>query len=117
MITGLASAIFVDATTQTEIKKAHLNLEACGLFVQRKDGSFFKVAIPEDCVAFQIGQASQVATDGALIATPHLVKGIQMAHVARNTFAVFIQPPNDFCLKKDYTFGQFTQEVLQQHYA
>ncbi len=66
-------------------------LQDAGLFIKSRDDSFIKVSIPEDCIAFQIGEAAQIASNGKLVATPHLVRGVCQEHLARNTFAVFMQ--------------------------
>ena len=77
----------------------------------------FQVHIPRDCLAFQMGEALEIASDGFLIATPHCVRGVRDAGIARNTFAVFIQPPMKTLLKPGYTFDAFTQDVLKRHYT
>lgn len=52
-----------------------------------------RVCIPPDCIAFQIGESAQIATGGALRATPHFVKRPSPElSVARVTLAVFLQP-------------------------
>ncbi|KAJ1531124.1 hypothetical protein HK405_001719, partial [Cladochytrium tenue] len=74
--------------------------------------------IPREALAFQLGEAAQVASGGLLEATPHLVRAASSAaSVARNTFAVFLQPDVD-CVVGDagVTFGEFTAEVLKRHY-
>ena len=124
VITGLVSAIYFDETDPVSIKevdKSDANvakaLEPAGLYIQSRGDEFVqvnnslrlyvscqtqilckpifqKVKIPEDCLAFQIGEAAQVASEGLLVATPHLVKGASFPNVARNTFAVFMQVSN-----------------------
>jgi isopenicillin N synthase-like dioxygenase len=74
------------------------------------------VHIPPDHLAFQIGEAAQVASKGALVATPHLVKGASLPNIARNTFAVFLQPNMDQKLLPDLTFDEFSTEVFKRHY-
>lgn len=69
-----------------------------GLYVRTRDGAERRVAIPRDCVAFQMGESSQVMTGGLLRATPHAVQALawpQSRNVSRATFAVFMQPDND----------------------
>ena len=85
--------MFMDETTYTEIEKSTISphLKDAGLYVQSKEGDYFKVVIPDDYLAFQIGEAAQVASRGLLKATPHLVRGAFKENMARNTFAVFMQ--------------------------
>ncbi|KAJ3295905.1 hypothetical protein HDU79_008030 [Rhizoclosmatium sp. JEL0117] len=88
-----------------------------GLYIQLPDGSFTKVGIPEDCVAFQVGQAASLLSKGVLRATPHLVKGSDAGGVERSTFACFLQPDVDFVLTQEgKTFSQFSEEILADHY-
>ncbi|KAI8825806.1 uncharacterized protein EV422DRAFT_514202 [Fimicolochytrium jonesii] len=134
MLTGLTSAMYVDeseAGTYTEIDAANIaaqnaqmgrNLAQSGLYIKTRGGKFVKVKIPKDAVAFQIGEAAQIASRGLLVATPHLVKGAPIPAgsgmvIARNTFAVFMQPNVDHKLTADQTFHQFTEEVMKRHYA
>lgn len=52
-----------------------------------------KVVIPEDCLAFQIGESAQIVSGGMLRATPHAVLMPRCARdVARITLVVFLQP-------------------------
>jgi isopenicillin N synthase-like dioxygenase len=57
-----------------------------------------QVAIPPCDVAFQVGEAWQIASGGMLRATPHCVRATPAGasksapRVSRNTFAVFMQP-------------------------
>ncbi|KAI8836140.1 hypothetical protein BC829DRAFT_405877 [Chytridium lagenaria] len=124
MLTGLTSAMYVKDTdpTYTEINISSLpaaekgDLESSGLYIQSRGGEFIKVNIPRDCLAFQIGESSQVASGGLLVATPHLVKSGGAKEVSRNTFAVFMQPNVGHELKPGLTFDAFTQEVMKRHY-
>ena len=52
---------------------------------------FHQVNIPTNCIAFQLGEAAQIASNDVFLATPHLVKGVARKGLARNTFAVFLQ--------------------------
>ncbi|KAJ3105584.1 hypothetical protein HDU97_007926 [Phlyctochytrium planicorne] len=124
MITGLTSAMYVkdDDPEYKEIVISSLpenergDLEGSGLYIKSRGGEYIKVNIPRDCLAFQIGEASQVASNGLLVATPHLVKSGGAANVSRNTFAVFMQPNVDHQLTSAMTFDQLTQEVMKRHY-
>jgi isopenicillin N synthase-like dioxygenase len=67
-------------------------------------------------LAFQIGEASQIASGGFLVATPHLVRGSSYPNLSRNTFAVFMQPNVNYKLTPELDFAEFTKQVLQRHY-
>ncbi|KAL2915888.1 hypothetical protein HK105_204589 [Polyrhizophydium stewartii] len=122
MLTGLTSAMYVDESNG-EIKDADKSnpdvaaaLEPAGLYIQSRGSEFVQVKIPADCLAFQIGEAAQVGSRGLLVATPHLVRGAAYPNLARNTFAVFMQPNVDYPLTADKTFNDFTKEVMKRHY-
>ncbi|KAJ3219553.1 hypothetical protein HDU67_000498 [Dinochytrium kinnereticum] len=124
MLTGLTSAMYVK-DTDPEYKELDISslpleergdLESSGLYIKNRGGEYIKVSIPRDCLAFQIGEASQVASGGLLVATPHLVKSGGAANVSRNTFAVFMQPNVDHKLTDMLTFDGLTQEVMKRHY-
>ncbi|KAI8999268.1 hypothetical protein BC832DRAFT_564677 [Gaertneriomyces semiglobifer] len=131
MLTGLTSAMYINeisepyqelntssTTLSPSLSKA---ISQSGLYVKTRSGNMVKVNIPKDCALFQIGEAAQVASRGLLVATPHLVKGAEIGkdegRVARNTFAVFMQPNVDAKLTPTQTFHDFTQEVMKRHYA
>jgi len=60
------------------------------------------VNIPSDHIAYQIGESSQILSGGLLRATPHAVQAVRWPEsqfTGRATFAVFMQPDNDFELK------------------
>lgn len=89
----------------------------CGLYIKDKSGEYCKISIPRDCLAFQIGEAAQVASMGLLVATPHLVRGLCSESIARNTFAVFMQPNVDEMLTPTESYYDFTQKVFNRHYS
>jgi isopenicillin N synthase-like dioxygenase len=69
-----------------------------GLYVRTRGGQERKVVIPRDCIAFQIGESSQIMTGGLLRATPHAVQALAhpaSRNISRATFAVFMQPDNE----------------------
>jgi isopenicillin N synthase-like dioxygenase len=68
-------------------------------------------------LAFQIGEAAQIASRGLLVATPHLVRGAAYPNMARNTFAVFMHPNADDLLKPGYDFAAYSKDVWQRHYS
>ncbi|KAI8906013.1 hypothetical protein EDD86DRAFT_193442 [Gorgonomyces haynaldii] len=122
MLTGLTSAMYIDesSTEYNQVDKSNPDLvkalEPAGLYIQTRGDTFVQAKIPFDRLAFQIGEAAQIASRGLLVATPHLVRGAAYPNVARNTFAVFMQPNVDHQLLPDLNFDQFTKEVMQRHY-
>jgi isopenicillin N synthase-like dioxygenase len=108
VLTGLTSAMYVNEKTP-ELKEFDFDNEEIanymrnsGLFIKDRHDKFTQVQIPSDCLAFQIGEAAQIASRGLLVATPHLVRGVSYDGMARNTFAVFMQPNVDAILKPGY---------------
>jgi isopenicillin N synthase-like dioxygenase len=78
-----------------------------------------KVMIPPDCLAFQTGEALELATAGRLWATPHCVRvgaGDDTQHVSRETFAVFMQPDVNQHISETETFGEFSKRIFDDHY-
>ncbi|KAI8810702.1 hypothetical protein BJ742DRAFT_886180 [Cladochytrium replicatum] len=119
MLTGLTSAMYVvDSDLELKEVLSHPDIENSGLYVLHHDGVYYKINIPKDCLAFQIGQASSVSTKNVFKATPHLVRGAPSQVLARNTFAVFMQPSVDYVLDAEtgLTFEKFTQDILKEHY-
>jgi isopenicillin N synthase-like dioxygenase len=122
VLTGLTSAMYIDESDPSfpEIDKANptvkKTLENAGLFIKDRFDQFTQAKIPSDCLAFQIGESAQLASRGLLVATPHLVRGAAYPKMARNTFAVFMQPNVEHELKPGYNFAQFTDDVFKRHY-
>ena len=91
---------------------------AAGLYIRARSGAVVRAAIPPACLAFQLGAATERNTGGRLVATPHCVRaaaGPAAAGVARNTFAVFMQPNFDVAMAGEVegaTFGSFSEEVI-----
>jgi isopenicillin N synthase-like dioxygenase len=78
-----------------------------------------KVAIPPDSLAFQTGEALELATARQLRATPHCVRvgaGPGVENVTRETFALFMQPDTNQILSEGETFGSFSKKVFDEHY-
>ncbi|GFH32487.1 DIOX_N domain-containing protein, partial [Haematococcus lacustris] len=109
---------------------------AAGLYIRNRRGQVVQVAIPADHIAFQVGEALQVHSGGLLCATPHYVRGARgpgTADLARNTFAVFMQPdvavPMDTPegvtdeqvavgqWRRGQTFGEFSTATFEQYYT
>jgi isopenicillin N synthase-like dioxygenase len=92
---------------------------ASGLYIRTRGGDLTKVAIPVDSLAFQTGEALEIATGGKLRATPHCVRvgaSPDAKKISRETFALFMQPNTNQHLSSTETFGQFSKEVFQEHY-
>jgi len=90
-----------------------------GLYIRTRGGALTKVSIPPDCLAFQTGEALELATGGSLRATPHCVRGGAgpgMEGVSRETLALFMQPDTNMQIAKEETFGQFSKRVFERHY-
>ncbi|EGG22113.1 hypothetical protein DFA_02003 [Cavenderia fasciculata] len=103
-LTGLCPAMYFNVTNESDVVKDSdiaCPDTAAGLYAKSRDGKEVKVIIPRDCIAYQIGECSQVQTGGILRATPHAVQAIKYPEskgVGRSTFAVFMQPNVDVVL-------------------
>lgn len=118
LLTGLCSAMYLEAV-ETASPKVIAPPQNSGLYIQTRGGNLTKVTIPVKSLAFQIGEALEIMTGGRLRATPHCVRmGLPMNpfSICRETFALFMQPDTHHHLTNSQTFGQFTKEVLEQHY-
>ncbi|KAG0050402.1 hypothetical protein BGZ83_004826 [Gryganskiella cystojenkinii] len=129
-LTGLTSAMFIDESKVGEDGKVLLKEVSCpdpdaGLYIRNRGQEVVKASIPRDHLAFQTGEALQLATRGLLAATPHCVRGAtapeedptRYATLARNTFAVFMQPSLETVVTEEgLNFGQWTKEVLDRYY-
>ncbi|KAF7340016.1 RIC1 domain-containing protein [Mycena venus] len=114
LLTGLCSAMFL-----REGETVPSPSPASGLYIRSRGGDLTKVSIPVDCLAFQTGEALEVATGGTLRATPHCVRvGVAPGSdkVSRETFALFMQPDVNQHLSDSSTFGQFSKKVFDEHY-
>ena len=88
-LTGLVPAIYHDE--QGNIVSSPD--ENAGLYIKSRNGELVgPVKIPENALAFQVGETMQVHTGGFLHATPHAVRGCQTDGISRSTFAVFMEP-------------------------
>ena len=130
-LTGLTSALYIDEEANPPIppKKDHrlsdlpplpaLNSApspSAGLYIRSRTSAVTKVNIPPSCLGFQTGEALQLITKGRFRAVPHFVRagtGRDMAHVARNTLAVFTQPNLGEVVDRErgLTFADFAKEV------
>jgi isopenicillin N synthase-like dioxygenase len=90
-LTGLAPAMYTSAAGEHDVRPP--GVEKAGLYVRTRRGSVLQVKLPPGCLAYQIGETSQIHTGGLLQATPHAVKGTSGA--SRQTYAQFMQPEID----------------------
>ncbi|KAJ9611382.1 hypothetical protein H2200_004566 [Cladophialophora chaetospira] len=89
-----------------------------GLYIHARGGEVVKVDIPQECLAFQTGEALQMITNGRFKAVPHFVRGPSEAGtVARNTLALFMQPDIDEVIDKEKgtTYGEFVDMIVERH--
>ncbi|WWC90063.1 uncharacterized protein L201_004996 [Kwoniella dendrophila CBS 6074] len=122
LLTGLCSAMYLsDSQNGSEPKIVSSPNDSTGLWIYpRNSENPIKVTIPENCLAFQTGEALSLLTNNKLSATPHFVSGSTKSKdpISRETFAFFLQPDvDDIIGTNGETFGQFTKRVLGRHYA
>jgi len=119
LLTGLCSAMYIQEGKGLEPTIIPSPSPTSGLYIRTRGGELTKVSIPADCLAFQTGEALEVATGGKLRATPHCVRAgssPEAGKVSRETFALFMQPDTSQQLSPSQTFGQLSQRVLDEHY-
>ena len=99
------------------------------------DGEVVRATFKPTQLAFQMGQATQIHSGGLLRATPHCVRaagGAAAAGIARNAFAVFMQPNWDAAMdapggakgdalgvaqhRDGMTFGEFAHAMLTTYH-
>ncbi|KAL4443947.1 hypothetical protein ABPG75_011684 [Micractinium tetrahymenae] len=93
-LTGLTSAMYLTAAGEPTACPD----PAAGLHIRDRSGQVVQVAIPEEHIGFQVGEAMQIHSGGLLRGTPHCVVGPRpelSAGISRETFAVFMQPKWD----------------------
>ncbi|KAL1661915.1 hypothetical protein GGF50DRAFT_129108 [Schizophyllum commune] len=123
LLTGLCSAVYLAEDPKTgEVTVTASPSPDSGLYIRTRGGDLTKVAIPSDCLAFQTGEALEVATGKKLRATPHCVRVGQVpstpdgTKISRETFALFMQPNVNEQLSPTQNFGQFSKAVFSEHY-
>nr|XP_018263863.1 uncharacterized protein I303_03738 [Kwoniella dejecticola CBS 10117]OBR86021.1 hypothetical protein I303_03738 [Kwoniella dejecticola CBS 10117] len=122
LLTGLCSAMYLSQPSpESQPQIVSSPSDSTGLWIYpRNSKDPVKVSIPENCLAFQTGEALSLLTSNKLAATPHFVSGSTQSKepISRETFAFFLQPDVDDIIGPDgETFGQFTKRVLGRHYA
>lgn len=111
--------MYLEELPSIEPKLASSPSPSSGLYIKTRGGDLTKVSIPVDCLAFQTGEALELATSGKLRATPHCVRvgaATGAERVSRETFALFMQPDVNQQLSASETFGQFSKRVFDEHY-
>ncbi len=90
-----------------------------GLYIKTRGDSVVEAVFPATCLAFQVGEALEIATGGKLHATPHYVR-VDMESskniISRETFALFMQPDTEKVIGNGETFGQFSKRIFEDHY-
>ena len=94
-LTALAGDVYVDHTTGEPIECTD---PLAGLYVLNRMDQVVQVHIPPDCMAVQMGECVQILTGGAVVATPHCVRGAHVPNVARISLPIFIDTPPTFGL-------------------
>ncbi|KAL7499497.1 hypothetical protein ACHAWT_007778 [Skeletonema menzelii] len=88
-LTGLVPAMYHDKNGNI----VQCPDEDAGLYIKSRNGDLVgPVTLPENALAFQVGETMQVHTGGLLHATPHAVRGCNTSGISRSTFAVFMEP-------------------------
>ena len=90
--TGLVAAQYYDTDTGLAVDKPSHG----GLKIRSPSGELVSITIPEDAIAFQIGETAQILSGGYLRATPHYVQKPNLEQsMDRVTLALFIDCPHD----------------------
>jgi len=110
--------MFLEKQENGEAKIIRSPSPTSGLYIRTRGGTLVKASIPENCIAFQTGEALEVATNKRLLATPHCVRvgSSSNSAVSRESFALFMQPNTDQRLSDELTFGQFSKKIFAEHY-
>jgi len=118
LITGLCSAMYISHESSADPLICPAPSATSGLYIRTRGGELIKVSIPSNCLAFQTGEALELATNGKLRATPHCVRvgGSGDEKVSRETFALFMQPDTEQRIGPKDTFGSFSKGVFDEHY-
>ncbi|KAL5535240.1 hypothetical protein ACEPAF_3334 [Sanghuangporus sanghuang] len=119
ILTGLCSAMYLSHESNQAPKVVASPSPQSGLYIRSRGGGLTKVSIPADCLAFQTGEALELATGGKLRATPHCVRvgaSSRVGQISRETFALFMQPEMYQLVGPDETFGQFSKRIFNEHY-
>ena len=136
-LTCLPGDLYMNPTTGQAVENPPPD---AGLYVVDRSNQVQQVKIPQDCMAIQMGECTQLLTGGSVVATPHCVRGCPQ--LARASLACFIDTPPSFPLQlpkgstiestmakesnrvpplskrwnPDMTFGDFLQKTFQMYY-
>ncbi|PPR98536.1 hypothetical protein GOBAR_AA22128 [Gossypium barbadense] len=128
-LTGLTCAMFKRNDVEISCPDS-----AAGLYIRTRSGEIVKATFGENEIAYQIGETTEILSQGYLCATPHCVrapKGKEASGVGRSTFALFMQPDWDEKLKfsedvyihkelipsnDSLTFGEYSETLLDKYY-
>ncbi|TFY83982.1 hypothetical protein EWM64_g42 [Hericium alpestre] len=119
LLTGLCSAMYLRHNPGSQPTVVGSPSPSSGLYIRSRGGDLTKVTIPTDCLAFQTGEALELATAGKLRATPHCVRvggGEGVEAVSRETLALFMQPDVEQKISATETFGDFSKRIFSEHY-
>jgi len=119
LLTGLCPAMLLRCGENGQPDIVSSPSPTSGLYIRTRGGELVKVSIPKDCLAFQTGEALEIATSGRLLATPHCVRVGAFSsadEISRESFALFMQPNTNQYLSCGITFGQFSKKVFDKHY-
>lgn len=95
-LTALAGDLYINHETGDIVDCPD---HSAGLYVATRDGRQLHVSIPEDCLAVQMGECTQIVTGGAVSATPHCVRGAaKQPKIARCSMPCFVDTPPIFQL-------------------
>jgi len=119
ILTGLCSAMYMAHSSDVNSPKVSQAQDpTSGLYIRTRGGDLRKVTIPTDCLAFQTGEALEVATEGRLRATPHCVRaGTGGLAISRESFALFMATDTEHALSPSETYGQFSKRIIKSHYG
>ena len=110
-LTALSGDIYVDHATGRVVDCPD---PEAGLYVVDRTNVARRVELPSDCMAVQIGECTQILTGGAVVATPHCVRGCrhrQYPGIARISLPCFVDTPPSFPL--NLPPGATREQVLQ----
>ena len=92
-----------------------------GLYIRTRGGALTKVSIPADSLAFQTGEALELATAGKLRATPHCVRvgaAPDAEKISRETFALrFLATAEGFGAVQERDIHVLLAQLLDQRCA
>lgn len=130
-LTGLTSAMYMKGNSEVTCPD-----NTAGLYIKTRTNDVVKVSYGENNIAYQVGEATEILSNGLFHATPHCVKtakGDKASGVERNTFALFMQPNWDepmynlnsvAYLHKELmksngsmAFGDYSEQLLNKYYG